>query len=255
MAPVKIDRESRMQFEKEREKTLSEIPEHLRLMFGQIGFAPSPVYPDSDDEEGDEKESGSASKKEDHEGDEIESPTEAMLPVLILSPFSVPPHPFRDVYWMEKFSKGKRSKSLKKLSHIVYHYGCTDLDDCYTFVEQDEFVDYDAGVKEGYHELPAYIQKKQEKGIKLSECEQLHIRALAEMNEDIKLAPSKRRRGQMDFLERYEAEAGTAKGDALSLTLVSATGSQKRKRDSSDTGKEGEDDDDADSSDGDESDE
>jgi hypothetical protein len=213
----------RDQFEKEREKFLSELPESVKKMFGEIGFAPSQTFPDSDDEADEDQVAV----------DNGESSNEVMLPVLILSPFALPPNPYRDVYWMEKFTKCKRTKTLSDLSHIVYHYGCNDMNDCYNFIEQDEFVDYKTGVSQGFHELPESLQTKRENGTELSQSELLHMRALQEMNEDLMVSPHERRRGQMDFLEKYEVEAGTSKNQASSLTQVSATGAKKRKMDES----------------------
>lgn len=165
---------AKKKFEKEREKTLAELPESVKAMFGQIGFAAS-----------------------EHDENEI-------IPVLVLSPYDVPPKPVRDVYWYDLFGKAKRSKSVDKLAYLVYHYGHDDPDDCYSFIEQDEFYSYEEGKERGYDVMPEALAAKLKAGGDLTEEEEIRVRGLKEMEEDVPKAPEERKRGTTDFLERHE---------------------------------------------------
>jgi len=161
-------------FEQEREKILKDLPQPIKDMFGSIGFAPH----------------------EDEESDEI-------VPVLVMNPYHVPPKPVRDVYWFDLYSKSKRTKKLSNLPYLVYHYGADDPDDCYSFLEHDEFISYEDGRAKGYDVLPVPLQAKLDAGGELTEEEQLKVRGIQELNEDVPKSPSERRRG-FDFVERWE---------------------------------------------------
>jgi hypothetical protein len=165
--------DAKMKFEKEREKVLSEIPATVKAMFGQIGFSTS-------DETGE------------------------LVPLLVLNPYDVPPKPVRDVYWFDMFSKNKRSKKLKKMSYLVYWYGSVDPDDCYSFIEQMDFISYENGEKRDLGILPKSIQDKIDENLPLSEEEEWQVRAIKEMEEDLPKAPEERRRGNIGFKERHE---------------------------------------------------
>ena len=115
--------QDKRKFEKEREQILKALPDSIKDTFGKLGFAI--------EEEGE------------------------IIPVLILSPYDVPPRPFRDIYWFDYYSKAKKAKKLDKLAYMVYHYGAEE--DCYSFIEQDQFVEYEAGKEKGYDVLPEAI--------------------------------------------------------------------------------------------------
>jgi hypothetical protein len=161
-------------FEAERKQILSELPESIKATFGTIGFAAA-------------------------EFDENE-----IIPVLIMSPYDVPPKPVRDVYWFDQYSKAKRSKSLDKLAYLVYHYGADDPDDCYSFIEQEDFISYEDGVRLGYDLLSAELEQKIKDAIELTEEEALRVRGLNELKEDVVKDPSLRKRGNAGFKERHE---------------------------------------------------
>lgn len=165
---------AKKKFEKEREKTLGELPDSIKDMFGQIGFAPS----------------------DDHEN--------VIVPVLVVSPYDVPPKPVRDVYWYDMFGKAKRSKKVDKLAYLVYHYGHDDPDDCYSFIEQDDFIPYEIGKDRGYDIMQEDLAVKVKEGGDLTEEEEIIVRGLKELEEDVPKEPSERKRGTTDFQERYE---------------------------------------------------
>lgn len=165
---------AKSRFEAERKQILSELPDSIKAMFGTIGFAAA-------------------------EFDEND-----VVPVLIMSPYDVPPKPVRDVYWFDQFSKAKRSKSLDKLAYLVYHYGADDPDDCYSFIEQEDFISYDDGVRMGYNLLSSELDQKVKDSLELTEEEALKVRGLAELNEDVVKEPSQRKRGNEGFKERHE---------------------------------------------------
>jgi hypothetical protein len=166
---------ARKRFEAERDKTLSELPDNIKDMFGVIGFCQSEF--DDDD----------------------------IVPVLVVSPYDVPPKPVRDIYWYDLFGNAKKSKKLSELAYLVYHYGHVDADTLYSFVEQDEFIAYDVGKEHGYDQLPAELATKVANGETLTEEEDIRVRALKELQEDIVKDKSERKRG-LPFQERHEQQ-------------------------------------------------
>jgi len=166
-------------FKKQRKQIMDDLPAYFKDMFGQIGFAPLEWVDDT-----------GALK----------------LPVLVLSPYDVPPKPYRDIYWFDKYSKAKRGKTLANMDYLVYHYGSDDPNDCYSFVTQSEFVPWHDGVAQGFDKLSPQLQSKSDSGAKLEEEEEFIVRAIGEMNEDLAKAPSERKRGQCVFQENHEIE-------------------------------------------------
>lgn len=177
---------AKVNFEKDKEKILKDLPDNVKSMFGVMGFAMDEV----DDDEEDEDYKPAA---------EVE-----WVPVLIVSPYSVPPRPVRDVYWFDLYSKSKRSKKLAELDYLVYHYGKDDPTDCYSFIPQDEFTSWESGVEAGYDKLPAYIQAKIDAGDSLTEDEEERVRGIREMEEDALKPAEERKRGSWQFKERHE---------------------------------------------------
>mmetsp|Transcript_1671 Transcript_1671/g.4321 ORF Transcript_1671/g.4321 Transcript_1671/m.4321 type:complete len:218 (+) Transcript_1671:451-1104(+) len=182
--------EAKAKFEKERNDVLKALPDELKNVFGTIGFCLGDE--DDDDDEGD---TAAATPP-------TTTSTSYMQPVLIVSPYDVPPKPVRDIYWMDAFSKAKRSKAkLKKLDYLVYVYGSDDPDDCYNFVPHDDFVPVEQGVKSGMDVLPKYVADKPES--ERTGFETKLARALEEMKADLPKAPGDRKHGS-PFLEGYE---------------------------------------------------
>ena len=171
---------AKAKFEKEKNDVLKALPDELKEAFGTIGFCPG----DEDDEE------------------DASSTPAYMQPILIVSPFDVPPKPIRDIYWMDAFSKAKRSKAkLKKLAYLVYIYGSDDPDDCYNFVPHEDFIPLEEGKSKGLGVLPKAIADKAES--ERTDSETKLVRALEEMKADLPKAKGDRKRGP-DFLESYE---------------------------------------------------
>ena len=171
---------AKAKFEKEKNDVLKALPDELKEAFGTIGFCPG----DEDDDEA------------------TSSTPPYMQPILIVSPFDVPPKPIRDIYWMDAFSKAKPSKAkLKKLAYLVYIYGSDDPDDCYNFVPHEDFVALEEGKSKGLDVLPKAIADKAES--ERTDSETKLVRALEEMKADLPKAKGDRKRGP-DFLERYE---------------------------------------------------
>jgi len=178
----KMADDAKSKFEKERNDVLKALPDELKNSFGTIGFTLGDVDDDDDDE---------ANKAVPY-----------MQPVLIVSPYDVPPKPVRDIYWMDAFAKAKRSKAkLKKLDYLVYVYGSDDPDDCYNFVKHEDFVTLQEGRDSGLDILPRAIADKP--ADTRTESEQKIARAFDELKVDIDKAPEDRKHGD-PFLERHE---------------------------------------------------
>ena len=179
-------------FEKEREQILKSLPENIKDAFGMMGFCKAEENDDSD-EEGNNKPAASTALDD-------------MVPCLVMNPYDVPPRPVRDVYWHNLYMDKKKKKKLKEMEYLVYHYGASDPDDCYSFIEHEDFLAYDAGLRAGYGNLPAHIQAKVDAGAALTEEEQMRVRGLDEMREDAEKDPSDRKRGNYPFKERHEKD-------------------------------------------------
>ena len=178
---------AKAKFEKERNDVLKALPDELKDVFGTIGFSPGDEEDDDDDEQ---------------QGATTPPPPPYMQPVLIVSPYDVPPKPVRDIYWMDAFSKAKRSKAkLKKLDYLVYVYGSDDPDDCYSFVPHDDFVPFDQARRRGMDVLPKSVADKPES--ERTGPETKLARALEEMRADLSKAPGDRKHGS-PFLEGYQ---------------------------------------------------
>jgi len=178
--------DAKEKFEKERDETLKALPDELKDLFGTIGFC----LGEEDDEDSDDEAGTTDNSKP-------KAPfVPYYQPVLIVSPYDVPPKPVRDIYWMDAFTKAKRSKAkLKKLDYLAYVYGSDNPNDCYNFVNQSEFVTYEEGQKQGYDS---------ENQLQLPSSRL--IRGLKEMKLDLPKESSDRRKDHVDepFLERYE---------------------------------------------------
>jgi len=184
---INMSDDAKSKFEKERDDVLKTLPDHLKDAFGTIGFGPGEE--DDDDDEG-------------NNSTNLKPAQPYMNPVLIVSPYDVPPKPIRDIYWMDAFSKAKRSKAkLKKLDYLVYVYGSDDPGDCYNFVSHDDFVPLEEGQKNGLDILPKVVADKLESERTGSEAKL--VRAIEEMKADLPKAKGDRKHGE-DFLEGYE---------------------------------------------------
>ena len=187
MSIFTIMESAKREFEQERDKVLKDLPSSVKDSFGAIGFTYSELF-------------------------------ETEVPVLIVSPYDVPPKPIREIYWFDMYTKEKRKKALDRLDYLVYHYGSPDLDDCYSFVAQKDFVDYETGSQQGFATIPTPIQEKIDKGIELDEEEQERYRGIQEMQEDLNKEPRDRKRGKLGFQELHE-------------TISDDPDNKKRKRD------------------------
>eukprot|EP00534_Pseudo-nitzschia_fraudulenta_P002039 CAMPEP_0201121332 /NCGR_PEP_ID=MMETSP0850-20130426/5230_1 /ASSEMBLY_ACC=CAM_ASM_000622 /TAXON_ID=183588 /ORGANISM="Pseudo-nitzschia fraudulenta, Strain WWA7" /LENGTH=206 /DNA_ID=CAMNT_0047387743 /DNA_START=151 /DNA_END=771 /DNA_ORIENTATION=+ len=181
---------AKAKFEKERSDVLKALPDELKDTFGTIGFCPGEEDDDDDDNNNNEANTNASPQ------------APYMQPVLIVSPYDVPPKPVRDIYWMDAFTKAKRSKAkLKKLDYLVYVYGSDDPDDCYNFVSHDEFVSLEEGKTNGFDIVPPALASKKES--ERTESESKLVRAIEEMKADLTKKPGDRKHGE-PFLEGYE---------------------------------------------------
>ncbi|VEU40763.1 unnamed protein product [Pseudo-nitzschia multistriata] len=183
---------AKAKFEKEKSDVLKALPDEIKDVFGTIGFCPG----EDDDDEEDSGEKNEATARSD--------PAEPyMQPVLIVSPYDVPPKPIRDIYWMDAFTKAKRSKAkLKKLDYLVYVYGSDDPDDCYNFVSHEDFVTLEEGRASGFDVLPPAVAAKSEE--ERTASEKKLVRAVEALNNDLAKTPEERRKHGASFLEGYE---------------------------------------------------
>jgi len=109
-------------------------------------------------------------------------------PVVVLSPFSVPPALRPTWETMVKNTRGDR----KRMWYYTFWYG-SPLEEGYTQTKQKELVMYEEGEKRGLHHLDKKIQAKMEKGKKLSRVEEQAVQGYKELEIELKKKPSQRR--------------------------------------------------------------
>mmetsp|Transcript_13931 Transcript_13931/g.29332 ORF Transcript_13931/g.29332 Transcript_13931/m.29332 type:complete len:231 (-) Transcript_13931:88-780(-) len=191
-------------FEKEKLEVLKALPDEIKDLFGTIGFC---LGEEDDDETDDEK--GNSNKA----AETGQHPPPFMQPILIVSPYDVRPKPVRDIYWMDAFTKAKRSKAkLKKLDYLVYVYGSDDPDDCYNFVAHEDFVTFEQGRASGFDVLPPTVAAKSE-SLRTSSENKL-VRGIEEMKIDLVKTPEDRRKHGSPFLEAHEKLQAKEKEEA-----------------------------------------
>jgi hypothetical protein len=186
--------EEQEEFEKDKQGILKSLPDSIKDMFNVIGF--SRVERDEDDED--------AAPAPPAAGGVV---VDDYVPCLILSPFDVPPRPVRDVYWNSLYMTAKKQKKLPELEYLAYAYGADDPEDCYLFIAHDDFISYEDGCQAGYDQLPSSIQEKVDAGAVLTAEEEIRVRGLREMKEDVLKEPQDRARGNHTFQERHEVSA------------------------------------------------
>jgi len=99
----------------------------------------------------------------------------------------------------------KAQKRLSKLNYIVYWYGTKDCNRAYKWISPRHIIAYEAAIlKHRLHQLPARVRRKLDGQKILSESDQAVIHGYQEMQDDLKLEKSKRRRGVLDFKENYD---------------------------------------------------
>lgn len=173
--------EAKEKFEKEKSDVLKALPKEIRESFGTIGFSP----------------------RAEDDDDEAASQLPYLQPVLIVSPYDVPPKPIRDIYWMDAFTKAKRSKAkLKKLDYLAYVYGSDNPNDCYNFVTHEDFVTLEEGKTNGFGVIPPEVSSKPES--ERTSAENKLVRGIEEMNVELAKAPEDRRNHGTPFLEAHE---------------------------------------------------
>jgi len=104
------------------------------------------------------------------------------LPIIQLSPYDIPCGPVRDD-WMEMYNRDK------ELQRVVYWYG---VDKEFSFVNGNEIMTYEEGVKKGYHILPDRIKKVMGSNKKISGDDLLLRDGLLEQAGELKLPKEKR---------------------------------------------------------------
>ena len=184
MAKKNMNREDRIarnrdslkkDFEKERNEILEAMPDDYKAMLGQIGFAKW---------------------------------SKNLVPVLILSPFDLPPGvgSVRE-QWMHMYEKLSSQGRLANLSYVIYFYGSETTASPYSFIQQTKFIPYEkekAKTEKSAYQLPVKLQKKIEAGAKISGSHAYLVTAYEEMEEDLQKPAEDRKRGITDFKECYD---------------------------------------------------
>mmetsp|Transcript_17406 Transcript_17406/g.26425 ORF Transcript_17406/g.26425 Transcript_17406/m.26425 type:complete len:859 (+) Transcript_17406:232-2808(+) len=119
-------------------------------------------------------------------------------PVLILSPYSVPPN-LRDT-WLTMFENTKGD--VKRMWYYTFWYG-SPLEEGYTQSKRKDFILYEEGEKKGLHQLSEKIKSKLEKGKKLTRTEEQAVRGYEQLEAELKKDPSERR--SENFQEVHES--------------------------------------------------
>jgi len=157
-------------FEKEKQATLSKIPEYIKKDFRQIGFTKW---------------------------------GKQMLPVIELGPYDVEPGCVRN-QWIKMFTNCTRSK--RNPSRLVMWYGTVweNRSEAYSFVAKTKVTSYEAGKAKGYHKLPSTLHRKISEGKELTEKEKFYVQGLDQMKKDVELPSDQRIQWMSRFTENYE---------------------------------------------------
>ncbi|CAJ1961073.1 unnamed protein product [Cylindrotheca closterium] len=159
-------------FEKRKQEVLDSLPGEVKSKFGQQFFAKWAKSP---------------------------------LPVLVLSPYNVPPGPVRDM-WFDMYEKVKKQGRLASASNLVYWYGAyDDPANAYSFVIKSKLIPFAIGEKKGLGKVPNAIRKKLDEGKKIGGADKMLLQGIEEMEEDKAKEPDDRH-GRMNqvFLEDWE---------------------------------------------------
>mmetsp|Transcript_8994 Transcript_8994/g.13982 ORF Transcript_8994/g.13982 Transcript_8994/m.13982 type:complete len:886 (+) Transcript_8994:116-2773(+) len=108
-------------------------------------------------------------------------------PVLILSPYSVPPALRETWLTMWKNTKG----DPKRMWYYTFWYG-SPLEEGYTQSKRKELILYDEGEKRGLHQLDEKVQRKLDNGKKLSKAEEQAVKGYEQLESELAKQPSQR---------------------------------------------------------------
>jgi len=98
----------------------------------------------------------------------------------------------------------KAQNRLGKVTYIVYWYDATDLNQAYSFISPSQIIFEAEMMKHRLHQLPAWVQRKLDNQMNLTELDQDVIRGYQEMQADLKLERSQQRRGVLEYKENYD---------------------------------------------------
>jgi len=120
--------------------------------------------------------------------------------------------------WWQPPKQYKAEKRLENLIYIVYPYDTTDSKDPYTFISSSQITMSEAEIKsKKLPKLPPWVQREMNKsgGAKLSPLAQKEVRRYQEMQADLQVQRNQRRRGVLEYKEKYELLSweGIAKSD------------------------------------------
>jgi len=96
-----------------------------------------------------------------------------------------------------------QKEPFRKIPYLIYWYGY-DSKQGYGFLGPNLFIPYEKGIKDKKYKQYEAVQRKKEEGKKLSKPDQVKLKALEEIAEDLKIEPLQRKRGIADFQEGYQ---------------------------------------------------
>eukprot|EP00551_Chaetoceros_affinis_P009436 CAMPEP_0203667664 /NCGR_PEP_ID=MMETSP0090-20130426/4462_1 /ASSEMBLY_ACC=CAM_ASM_001088 /TAXON_ID=426623 /ORGANISM="Chaetoceros affinis, Strain CCMP159" /LENGTH=325 /DNA_ID=CAMNT_0050531897 /DNA_START=21 /DNA_END=998 /DNA_ORIENTATION=- len=163
-------KDCRAQFEEEKRKVLSTIPDSVKQKFRQLGFAKW---------------------------------NKNYLPAMFLGPYDVAPGPVRNSYM--NMLKNKQTNKTE-MPYLVFWYTATEEDtrNSFSFISPKSTLMYEEGCRKGYDKIPLRIQKKIDCGKKLTDGEVVIVNALEQLNGDVKLPVEERVPWIFDFEEEYQ---------------------------------------------------
>jgi hypothetical protein len=94
------------------------------------------------------------------------------------------------------------------MSRLVFWYGTSeaDMDAAFSFLAQTSTLTFEEGCKKDYNVASKAIQKKINKGQKLSKSDNSHLEGLKQLKEDVILPTNQRLPWLFDFEEEYEVD-------------------------------------------------
>ena len=151
---VDLERE---RFEKEKEEILSIVPKGHQDNWGQIGFVKW---------------------------------AKQWRPVVLQSPYSVPPNSQMRDQWMTMFRNCQEDP--KRMTFLCYWYGTDNPGEAYTFQQRRTIILHNEGVKKDFHLVPKTIQRKLDRNKKLTKAERELVNGLKVVEEELTKKPEDR---------------------------------------------------------------
>ena len=137
--------------------------------------------------------------------------------------------PFRSSTPTNSIKKCLQSK--RAMTRLIYWYGAESLDEAYSFYQASKIIEYEKGLEKGKDKLPPSIQKKLDKGKKLTKSEKQIVEGLEQISGDAKREASERVSWLPSWKEDWEEDDSEEEEDEEPKTKSAKRKKSKGNRD------------------------